>query len=330
MDADNRKPLPTGHVPPAVARPPEDEYVRAARRYVRRTFPDAPGDDEPFDYPTGPDQARAGLADFVAHRLTRFGDYEDAISTRHAVLYHSVLTPALNTGLLSPREVLDAVLARPRVPLNSREGFVRQIIGWREFVRLAYLAHGRRQRTRNAWQQTRPLPPGFYDGTTGVRPVDDVIRRVLRTGYCHHIERLMILGNFLLLCDTDPDAVYRWFMELFVDAYDWVMVPNVYGMSQHADGGLMTTKPYVSGSAYVRKMSDYPTGPWCRVWDALYWRFIDRHAREFRQNPRMALMVRQRDRLGDRLREHRRTADAFLDRLHAGTCGAGPLFEGAG
>jgi deoxyribodipyrimidine photolyase-related protein len=313
FDTENRKKLPKTVRPPAPAVPAEDEFVREARRYVRANFPDAPGTDTPYGYPTSAAAARAGLADFLEHRFADFGVYEDAISARERVLFHAVLTPALNVGLISPREVLDAALAQShRVPVNSLEGFVRQVIGWREFVRLVYLTRGRRQRTRNFWGYTRPVPAAFYTGTTGIAPVDHVIRAVLETGYCHHIERLMVLGNFLLLCDLAPDAVYRWFMELFVDAYDWVMVPNVYGMSQFADGGGMTTKPYVSGSNYVLKMSDFPKGDWCGVWDALYWRFVDRHADVFRANPRMSVMVALRDKMGPKLAEHHRTAEKFL------------------
>jgi deoxyribodipyrimidine photolyase-related protein len=316
FDADNRKKLPKTVHPPAPTLPLENAYVREAREYVRANFPDAPGSDTPFTYPTSAAEARAWLTDFLDHRFADFGVYEDAISTRERVLFHSVITPALNVGLLSPREVADAALAHAdRVPLNSHEGFVRQVIGWREFVRLVYRTRGRRQRTRNYWEYTRPMPAAFYTGTTGIDPVDHVIRGVLDTAYCHHIERLMILGNFLLLCDLAPDAVYQWFMELFIDAYDWVMVPNVYGMSQFADGGGMTTKPYISGSSYVLKMSDFPRGDWCRVWDALYWRFIDRHADFFRSNPRMAVMVGMRDKLGAKLKEHHRAADAFLAKL---------------
>lgn len=284
---------------------------------MRAHFPDAIGSDAEFGYPTDHAGAAAWLDGFVRERLASFGDYEDAISTAHDVLFHSVLTPMLNVGLLSPRQVIDAVIAQAgRVPLNSLEGVVRQVIGWREFVRLVYLTRGRGQHTRNFWGFTRDIPAAFYDGGTGIGPVDHVVRQVLRTGYCHHIERLMILGNFLLLCDIHPDVVYRWFMELFVDAYDWVMVPNVYGMSQHADGGLMTTKPYISGSSYVLKMSDFKKGAWCAVWDALYWRFVNRHADFFGANPRMAVIVKMKDKLGDRLKEHLRVADAFLAQLH--------------
>ena len=162
------------------------------------------------------------------------------------------------------------------------------------------------------------MPRAFYDGSTGVAPVDTVINRVLQYAYCHHIERLMILGNFMLLCEIHPSAIYQWFMELFIDAYDWVMVPNVYGMSQHADGGLITTKPYISGSSYVLKMSNFPKGAWCPIWDGLYWRFIDKHRDFFASNPRMSVMVAQCNRMGSKLSEHLRTADEYLERLHAG------------
>jgi deoxyribodipyrimidine photolyase-related protein len=318
FDADNRKKLPSTVRPPAPTSPSENKFVAEARRYVRQNFPDAPGHDEPFPYPTSHSEARTWLAEFLARRFVDFGAYEDAISTRERILFHSVLTPTMNIGLLSPNTVVtEALKYDGQVPLNSLEGFVRQVIGWREFVRLVYLTHGRRQRTLNFWGHKQPLPAAFYTGTTGIIPLDHTIKAVLDNGYCHHIERLMILGNFMLLCDIRPDDVYRWFMELFIDAYDWVMVPNVYGMSQHADGGRMTTKPYISGSSYVLKMSDYKKDSWCSIWDALYWRFVDRHADFFTANPRMAVMVKMKDKLGAKMAEHRRVAESFLDRLHS-------------
>jgi deoxyribodipyrimidine photolyase-related protein len=253
----------------------------------------------------------------VSERLPCFGDYEDAMSAEQDVLFHSLLTPMLNIGLLSPQQVIDVALERQdHVPLNSLEGFVRQVLCWREFVRLGYLTRGRRQRTRNFWGFSEPMPSAFYDGTTGICPLDAVIKRVLRTGYCHHIERLMVLGNFMLLCEIHPDAVYRWFMEMFVDSYDWVMVPNVYGISQYADVGMMTTKPYISGSGYILRMSDYKRGSWCDLWDALYWRFIDKHADYFARNPRMAVVAMMRDRLKREIKEHRHVAELFLEKLH--------------
>jgi len=319
FDPENRKRLPKNVIPPPIHRPAEHGAVIEARAYVRQAFPHALGDDSEFHYPTNTTEARAVLDDFVQNRLSLFGDYEDSISRTHEVLYHSILGPPLNAGLISPATVVQAAIgAADRVPINSLEGFIRQMIGWREFVRLVYLTRGRQQRTHNFWGFTNPMPAGFYDGTTGIDPVDIVIRRVLRTGYCHHIERLMILGGFMMLCEIHPDAVYQWFMELYTDAYDWVMVPNVYGMSQYADGGGMTTKPYISGSAYVLKMSDFPRGKWCPVWDALYWRFIDRHADFFSKNPRMAVMVKMKDKLGSKMIEHHRVAEAFLTKLHGG------------
>lgn len=319
FDTDNRKKLPKGLVAPRPRWQVVSEITSATISKVRDEFPQAYGAVDQFCYPTSRTDARRCLDDFLDHRLKDFGIYEDAIDTEQIFLFHSVLTPALNIGLLSPAEVVAAALERQdEVPLNSLEGFVRQIIGWREYIRGVYFCFGRRQRTRNFWNHHLPMPKAFYDGTTGIEPVDTVIRRVLKYSYCHHIERLMILGNFMLLCEIDPDEVYRWFMELFIDAYDWVMVPNVYGMSQYADGGLITTKPYLSGSAYIRRMSNFKPGPWCEVWDALYWRFVDVHRDFFASNPRLSIMAKQCDRLGDRLKEHHRRAEEFLEQIHRG------------
>nr|WP_256368407.1 FAD-binding domain-containing protein [Ruegeria sp. HKCCA5491] len=171
-------------------------------------------------------------------------------------------------------------------------------------------------RTTNHWGHNRPLPRSFYDGTTGIDPLDDTIKRVLKTGYCHHIERLMILGGFMFLCEIDPDHVYRWFMEMFVDSYDWVMVPNAYAMSQHADGGLITTKPYFSGSNYVRKMSHWDKGPWSDIWDGLYWRFILKHTDRLAGNPRWAMMCRTAGRMSTEVKnKHVTTAEAYLRQM---------------
>jgi len=203
-----------------------------------------------------------------------------------------------------------------QIPINSTEGFVRQIMGWREFIRGMYWSKGNFSRTQNYWNFKRKIPPSFYDGTTGIVPVDETIKKVLKTGYCHHIERLMILGNFMLLCEFDPDEVYCWFMELFIDSYDWVMVPNVYGMSQFADGGTFATKPYIGGSNYIKKMSDYPTGDWESIWDGLFWRFIHKHEDFFLKNPRTSMMVHSFRKMSDHKRNtHLTNADSFLTSL---------------
>lgn len=316
-DTENRKRLPKNLTVPELELPTERPSVAEARRVVAQEFPNAIGSVADFCYPVTHEQASQWLASFVAQRLANFGDFEDAISHRHTFLFHSVLTPMLNIGLVTPAQIIEAVVAHSdSVPLNSLEGFLRQVVGWREFIRLVYIHAGSRQRTTNSWKLSKRLPASFYTGTTGIVPFDQSVQRVLKHAYCHHIERLMVLGNFMLLCDIDPDSVYRWFMELFIDAYDWVMVPNVYGMSQHADGGLMTTKPYISGSSYLLKMSDAAKGEWCEKWDALYWRFIDREREFFQSNPRMRVMVGQLGRLGSKLDHHRKVADQFLEKLH--------------
>ena len=282
-------------------------------------FADHPGETGGFFYPVTHEQARIWLDEFVDRRLADFGPYEDAMQRDEGLLFHSLLSPLINVGLLMPedvlRQVLDSVASRrKKIPLNSLEGFIRQVIGWREFMRAVYVLEGEKERSANFWGHERPIPRSLYSATTGIEPVDTVIRRVIKTGYAHHIERLMVLGNFMLLCEIDPKEVYRWFMELFIDAYDWVMVPNVYGMSQYADGGLITTKPYISSSAYVLKMSDFQRGAWCDTWDALFWRLIQKHREFFERNVRMRMMVSQLDRMQpERLKKHLATAEKFLE-----------------
>ncbi|MEM6660629.1 MAG: cryptochrome/photolyase family protein [Pseudomonadota bacterium] len=321
FDEDNRKKVPKarlGDLPelPAVNR---SQIDLAARDSVEANFPDNYGSLTALIYPTRHDEAAAWLDTFLKERFESFGPYEDAILEGESWLWHSVLTPMLNVGLLTPKQILDATLAhadKHDVPLNSMEGFLRQIIGWREFMRATYEDLGVRMRTTNHWGHTRKIPQSFYDATTGIDPIDDTIRRVLETGYCHHIERLMVLGGFMFLCEFDPDDVYRWFMEMFVDSYDWVMVPNTYAMSQHADGGLITTKPYFSGSNYVRKMSHWGKGDWADTWDGLYWRFIHKHKKQLGTNPRWAMMCRTADRMNDATRHaHLQNAERFLGSL---------------
>jgi len=225
----------------------------------------------------------------------------------------------MNSGLISPKFIVAKTIEfyhSENIRLNSCEGFIRQIIGWREFIRGVYICKGVEERTKNFWGFKRKIPASFYNGTTGIDPVDDTIKKINHTAYANHIERLMIVGNFMLLCEFDPDEVYRWFMELFIDSYDWVMVPNVYGMSQFADGGLMSTKPYISSSNYILKMSNYKKGDWCKVWDALFWNFMDNQREFFLKNPRMRMLISSFDKMEITKKEnHLITADNYLKNL---------------
>jgi len=319
FDEDNRKKLPNNFILPSINFPEVSDFVIEAIEYVENNFPDNPGKSLDFQYPVTYEQAQQWLDDFLENRLKLFGDFEDAISKEGNFLFHSVLSPLLNSGLLTPKEVIDRTLIYSKmknIPLNSLEGFVRQIIGWREYMRAVYLLEGVKQRTANFFGFDKKIPEAFYTANTGVLPVDETIRKVLHNAYTHHIERLMILGNFMLLCEINPDEVYKWFMELFIDAYDWVMVPNVYGMSQYADGGMICTKPYISSSNYIRKMSNFEKGEWCNIWDALFWRFLYRHKKVLEKNPRMTMMIVQLNKMDkQKLKNHLHIAESYLKKL---------------
>jgi len=304
FDHDNRKKIPKKLIddtPPDPA-PSTNQYVADARTWVAQHFPDNPGASDLFWYPVTHDEALAWFEDFLVVRFENFGTYEDAMLDTHHVLYHSVLSPLMNIGLLDVRTVVERSLAYARehdTPLHSVEGFIRQIIGWREYVRMMYEHHGTNMRKQNHWKHQRPLPAAFWDGSTGLDPVDNAVKKINETGYLHHIERLMVIGNSMFLLGIAPDEVYHWFMSLSIDSYDWVMVPNIYGMSQHAAGSFMTTKPYVSGSNYIKKMSHVKKGPWCDIWDALYWHFIITHQQVLSENYRMHMITRRVDSFSD-------------------------------
>ncbi len=322
-DVENRKKYPKNKPIPQVVYPQVGLYHQEAIAYVNEHFSQNIGTlSDAIVYPIGFQSGEEWLHQFLMHRLAEFGDYEDAIVQKESLLKHSLLTPLLNVGMITPSQIMGRTLvlaASDLIPLNSLEGFIRQIMGWREFIRGVYVAVGREERTKNFWGFTRKIPPSFYDGTTGIVPVDETIKKVLKTGYCHHIERLMVLGNFFLLCEFDPNEVYRWFMELFIDAYDWVMVPNVYGMSQFADGGMMSSKPYISGSNYIMKMSDYPKGDWQEIWDALFWNFLNNNRFYFLANQRLGMLVPLYDKWEESKKEAvQKTAAEFLEKLSQG------------
>jgi deoxyribodipyrimidine photolyase-related protein len=320
FDTENRLKYPKVKIPPKVEFPTENEFVKEAIEYVKTHFNKNYGSlESKFKYPTTYAESREWLKQFLQTRFREFGEYEDALVASEQILHHSLLTPMMNVGLLTPNEIIETTLkfaAENDIPLNSLEGFIRQIIGWREFIRGVYEVAGSRERTTNFWGFTRKIPESFWTGETGVLPIDITIKKILETGYCHHIERLMVIGNFMLLCEFDPDEVYRWFMELFIDAYDWVMVTNVYGMSQFADGGLMATKPYISGSNYLMKMGDFPRGDWQPIWDGLFWNFMDKHRDFFLKNPRLGMLVRTFDKMPNEKRiSHIETAENYLKSL---------------
>ena len=320
FDSDNRKKYPKDEKAPHINFPENDNYWSEAVSYTNKYFSDNYGDLSTAQYyPNDFDGAERWLDNFLEERFEKFGDYEDAIESDQVFLNHSVLTPMLNTGLITPQTIIDKTLEFSNendIPINSLEGFIRQIIGWREFIRGMYIAKGSFSRTENFWSFKRKIPSSFYTGDTGIDPVDDSIKKTIKYGYSHHIERLMVLGNFMLLCEFDPDEVYKWFMELFIDAYDWVMVPNVYGMSQFSDGGTFATKPYISSSNYIKKMSNYKNGEWTDVWDGLYWNFINNQSNFFSSNPRLSMMCHLFNRMKPETKEkHIQNAKNFLSKL---------------
>ncbi|MBM3193582.1 MAG: cryptochrome/photolyase family protein [Chlamydiae bacterium] len=293
FDKENRRKLPKSINIPNQPLFGKSNIVKKSVEYVEKKYLHHLGTSDHFVYATTHEEAKHALKDFLENRLYFFGDYEDAIDPNEGIIFHSALSMLINVGLLTPNQVVQETIAyanKNEIPLNSLEGFIRQVIGWREFIRGVYHIIGEKQRTGNFFHHKRKMPKVFYEGTSGILPLDHAIDKLLKTAYLHHIERLMLLGNFFLLSEISPDEIYRWFMELFIDSYDWVMVPNVYGMSQYADGGMMTTKPYFSGSNYILKMSSYKKGDWSEIWDALFWRFMIKHLPFFEKQPRLSIL----------------------------------------
>ncbi|MEL6140087.1 MAG: cryptochrome/photolyase family protein [Bacteroidota bacterium] len=306
FDEDNRKKLPKTIDIPNQPVFQDNEQVEAVKKLVDTLFSDHPGKTNDFWLATTREQALHCLDKFLRERFERFGPYEDAFEADQVWLFHSVLSPYINMGLLTAGEVVEQAISFAKennVHYPSVEGFVRQIIGWREFIRGMY-HHYEPDMRKNVLGHERKLTAAWYDGTTGVAPLDDVIKRVDKYGYAHHIERLMVIGNMMLLAEIDPEEVNRWFMELFVDSADWVMVPNVFGMSQFSGGGIFATKPYICGANYWSKMSRYSKkSDWVDIVDGLYWRFIDRKRELFLSNPRMSMMVRLLNKMAGEKRE---------------------------
>lgn len=314
FDSENRKPLPAkeARAAPKLGTKKRDAIDRAVAEMIERRFADHPGSIERFAYPVTRDQALADLDRFIDERLEHFGSYQDAMVEGHHFLYHSRLSAALNLHLINPREVIDAAVdayARGAAPLNAVEGFVRQVLGWREFIRGIYWQQGLEYLDANALGADEPVPAALWTGETDMRCVADSMRGVLEHGYAHHIQRLMVLGLLCLLLGVRPRDVHEWHMALYADAVDWVSAPNVIGMSQYGDGGIVGTKPYAASGSYINRMSNYCKG--CRFdpkratgenacpFTTLYWDFLDRHRERFAKNRRMALQVKNVERKQD-------------------------------
>lgn len=311
-DAENRgsfpKSGPSGLPAPLSFAP--DAITQQVIQDVERYFPDHPGSTNHFDWPVTTAEARQALKDFIQHRLPSFGQYQDAMWTQEPWLYHARLSAAMNLKLLHPREVLDAAVQafeQGHADIASVEGFVRQILGWREYVRGVYWLYMPEYLERNALQANLPLPELYWTADTEMTCLRESIGQTLQYGYAHHIQRLMVIGLFALLLGVRPQAVHEWYLAIYVDAVEWVELPNVLGMSQYGDGGIMASKPYIASGKYIQRMSNYcrhcrykpdqSTGDNACPFTTLYWDFLIRHANAMEGNPRMTMQLRNLQRL---------------------------------
>ncbi|MFL4468918.1 cryptochrome/photolyase family protein [Tateyamaria armeniaca] len=332
FDHDNRKPAPDDVDFSGPMQFTPDDVVEDVLDLVEARFGNHFGDLRPFWFATDQGQARRALAHFVRYGLAKFGDYQDAMLADNQFLYHALVSPYLNIGLLDPMEVCRAVEEAWKagdVPINAAEGFIRQVIGWREYVRGIYFHEGPDYPRRNGLNHQRKLPEFFWGGETRMRCVSKAVAQTGTQAYAHHIQRLMVTGNFALLAGLDPSEVSEWYLAVYADAFEWVEAPNVVGMSQFADGGVIASKPYVSSGAYINRMSDYckgchykvsvKTGEGACPFNLLYWHFLDRHRDRFSNNARMGNMYRTWDRMDeDRRATVLREAQQVLDKMQNG------------
>lgn len=269
-----------------------------------------------FKWPVNRHEALEQLEDFVSQRLVHYGDYQDAMSHTHWRMFHALISFALNVKMLHPLEVIkraEAAWQAGQAPLAAVEGFIRQILGWREYVRGIYWAHMPEYADSNHLAHNQKLPDWFWTGQTNMNCLKQSIGQSLEHAYAHHIQRLMVIGNFALLAGIEPSQVHKWYLGVYIDAFEWVEMPNTIGMSQYADAGIMATKPYVSSAAYIDRMSDYcknchydkklKTDERACPFNALYWHFYDRHRDTFRRNPRIGMAYRQLDKMAPESRE---------------------------
>ena len=328
-DAENRRKLPRGVTPPAPLRFAPDETTREVMALVADRFAGNFGSLEGFNWPVTARDARHALDDFIAHRLPLFGAYQDAMATGEDTLFHALISTSLNCGLLLPREACEAAEAAYRAgaaPLNAVEGFIRQILGWREYVRGLYWLKMPDYAGLNALDAERALPGFYWGAPTTMACMAAAVGQTGRLAYAHHIQRLMVTGNFALLAGVAPAAINEWYLAVYADAYEWVELPNTHGMAIWADGGIMASKPYAASGAYINRMSDYcagcahdvkrATGEGACPFNFLYWDFMARHADKFRRNPRMAMPLNTMDKMApEKLAAMRAEAKTFLDGL---------------
>ena len=287
---------------------------------VQEIFINSYGDLESFNWAVTHQEAFKVFNDFLDKFLVNYGAFQDAINKDNAFMFHSLLSPYFNAGLLDPLNCIQIVEKKYQesnelIPLNSVEGFIRQVLGWREFIMGVYWDNMPQYKQQNFWNHKKDLTESWYTGETGIPPLDGAIKESIELGYTHHINRLMIISNLMNMSGIDPNNIHKWFMEMYVDTADWVMVPNVYGMGTFADGGIFSTKPYICGSSYMLRMSNYKKGDWCDVVDGLYWNFIEKNINFFKTNPRLSLMVNALNKINpDRKRFITEKAQEFLSK----------------
>ena len=328
-DADNRKKLPKGHVLPMRKRSAPNALTRQVLDLVETHFANHFGTLDGFGWPVTAGEAEAHYEHFLDHCLPHFGDYQDAMKSGESFLYHGLVASSLNLGLLDPLDICRRAEARLRdgqAPLNAVEGFIRQIIGWREYIRGIYWLKMPDYLDSNFFNHRRDLPDFYYTGDTDMACLREAVGASHTHAYAHHIQRLMITGNFALLAGIDPKQVNRWYLEVYADAYEWVQLPNTHGMALFADGGVVASKPYIASGAYVNRMSDYcadcsyqvkqPTGETACPFNYLYWDFVTRHRDTLSNNPRMGMVYRTYDKMDEAKKQAIGTsAAAFLEKL---------------
>ncbi len=282
-----------------------NEFVKEATRFTEERFGDNPGSSD-FIWPTNHEEAALWLDDFVTKRLAQYGAYHDTFTPVAPWLYHSALSSCINTGLLSPQQVIDAAVAhygKHDLPLESVEVFVRNVLGWREFMRGFYVTNHTKLKSSNPFKQHRRLTASWYSGDLGIPPYDDILKKVKQHGYAHQAERLTVLQNLMILAEIHPEDIYSFFNGLFVDSQEWIVVPNAFGSGVNIDGQAINDVPIITASSQLLKQSNYERGLWCDLWDGLYWRFVEKHKSTLLNNPSTRLIAQRLERLDA---DHRR------------------------